>query len=84
MTAEREFVAGQDDTEEVGKESVSDERVDGEITLSFTFDASALEGKTVVAYEHVYRDGKEVATHADITGHLLEQLQPTLTAKVIR
>ena len=66
VTAEREFVAGQDDTEEVGKESVSDERVDGEITLSFTFDASALEGKTVVAYEHVYRDGKEVATHADI------------------
>ena len=66
VTAEREFVAGQDDTEEVGKESVSDERVDGEITLSFTFDASALEGKTVVAYEHVYRDGKEVATHAAI------------------
>ena len=66
VTAEREFVAGQDDTEEVGKESVSDERVDGEITLSFTFDASALEGKTVVAYEHVYHDGKEVATHADI------------------
>ena len=66
VTAEREFVAGQDDTEEVGKESVSDERVDGEITLSFTFDASVLEGKTVVAYEHVYRDGKEVATHADI------------------
>lgn len=66
VTAEREFVAGQDDTEEVGKESVSDERIDGEITLSFTFDASALEGKTVVAYEHVYRDGKEVATHADI------------------
>lgn len=66
VTAEREFIAGQDDTEEVGKESVSDERVDGEITLSFTFDASALEGKTVVAYEHVYRDGKEVATHADI------------------
>ena len=45
VTAEREFIAGQDDTEEVGKESVSDERVDGEITLSFTFDASALEGK---------------------------------------
>lgn len=66
VTAEREFVAGQNDTEEVGKESASDERVDGEITLSFTFDASALEGKTVVVYEHVYRDGKEVATHADI------------------
>lgn len=66
VTAEREFIAGQDDTEEVGKESVSDERIDGEITLSFTFDASALEGKTVVVYEHVYRDGKEVATHADI------------------
>ena len=66
VTAEREFIAGQEDTEEVGTEFTSDERVDGEITLSFTFDASALEGKTVVAYEHVYRDGKEVATHADI------------------
>lgn len=39
---------------------------DGTVTLEFSFDATGLEGTTVVAFEHLYKDGIEVATHADI------------------
>lgn len=38
----------------------------GSIELSFTFDGSALQGKTVVAFESLRVDEKEVAVHADI------------------
>ena len=34
--------------------------------LNFTFDGSALAGKTVVAFEHVYYEDKEVGSHTDI------------------
>lgn len=39
---------------------------EGSVELSFTFDASALKGKTVVAFESVSQEGKEIAVHADI------------------
>ena len=39
---------------------------EGSIDIPFTFDASALAGKTVVAFETLYRDKLEVAVHADI------------------
>ena len=39
----------------------------GEITLEFTFNASALQGKSVVAFEDCYHDSKLVFTHADLT-----------------
>lgn len=42
------------------------ESVNGEIDVRFTLDASALEGKTVVAYERMYREDKLVALHTDI------------------
>ena len=41
--------------------------VAGDITLTFTFDASSLAGQKVVAFETLYNDGKEVASHADLT-----------------
>ena len=43
------------------------ESADGEVTLSFTFDATELAGKSVVAFEALSRDGKTIATHADIS-----------------
>ena len=43
------------------------EASEGSVDVEFTFDASALGGKTVVAFEELSRDGKTVATHADIT-----------------
>lgn len=42
------------------------EAPDGEVALTFTFNASALAGRTVVAFETVTIEGKEVAVHADI------------------
>ena len=34
--------------------------------ITFTFDASALAGKSIVVFESLYHDGKEIAIHADI------------------
>ncbi len=42
------------------------ETSDGTIELSFTFDASALAGTTVVVFESIYCNEIEVAVHADI------------------
>ena len=42
------------------------EAAEGSVELSFTFDSSALKGKTVVAFESVSYQEKEVAVHADI------------------
>lgn len=43
------------------------EKANGSVTLEFNFDGSKLLGRSVVAFEDVSRDGKTVATHADIT-----------------
>lgn len=43
------------------------EEPNGEITVSFTFDASGITQTTeLVVFETLYRDGIEIATHADI------------------
>ena len=52
VTAEKEFTA---------------ETSNGFVNLEFTFNASALAGKTVVVFEDVYQDKIKVATHAEIT-----------------
>ena len=38
----------------------------GVVNIVFTFDASLMEGKTVVAFETLSRKGKELTTHSDI------------------
>lgn len=38
----------------------------GSVDIEFTFDSTALEGKSVVAFETLYFDDKEIAVHADI------------------
>ena len=40
---------------------------EGNITLTFTFDASSLAGQKVVAFETLYENDKELASHADLT-----------------
>ncbi len=42
------------------------EEAEGTVELSFTFDASALKGKTIVAFESVSYQEKEIAVHTDI------------------
>lgn len=55
-----------------GKEVTSEvtftaEKKDGEITVRFTFDGSAVTKQTdLVVFETLYRDGTELAAHADI------------------
>ena len=46
--------------------SFTPNKPNGTVELEFTFDATGLEGKEVVAFETLYKDGTEVATHADI------------------
>ena len=43
------------------------EKSDGEVTVTFTFDASGITEQTeIVAFETLYKDGVEIAVHADI------------------
>lgn len=42
------------------------EKADGTVVVTFTFDATGLEGKTLVAFETCTYEGKNVAVHADI------------------
>ena len=54
-----------------GKEVTADteftpDKSDGTVDLTFTFNASCLAGKSVVAFESLHHEGVEVAVHADI------------------
>lgn len=54
-----------------GKEVVSEkeftaENSSGEVTVSFTFDASDLSSRKIVVFENLYEDDIEIAAHADI------------------
>lgn len=53
---------------------------DGEITVTFVFDASGLTTATeIVVFESLYRDGVEIAAHADIEdeGQTVKVIPPT-------
>lgn len=52
VTAEKEFKA---------------KKADGSVELEFTLDTSALAGKSIVAFEELYRDGIKVAAHVDLS-----------------
>ena len=62
-TGEPLLINGEKVTQEV---TFTPEQPDGSVELTFTFDGSALAGKSVVAFEDCFRDGKEVAVHHDI------------------
>ena len=56
------------DGEEIRSEvTFTPETADGEVTVSFTFDGSAITKDTeIVAFETLYREGTKIAVHADI------------------
>lgn len=62
-TGEKLLIDGKEVTSE--KEFTPDKAV-GTIDIPFTFDASALKGKTIVVLEELFHEGKTVASHADI------------------
>ena len=56
-----------DDGKEVTAEKTfKAESTNGFVELEFTFNASALKGETIVVFEKLYEDGKELAIHTDI------------------
>lgn len=58
------LVDGKEITAEV---TFTAEKADGEVTVSFTFDGSVITKETeIVAFETLYREGTEIAVHADI------------------
>lgn len=55
-----------DGKEVTGEAKFVPEAEQGTVDVEFTFDASALAGKTIVVFEKLFYDGREIATHADI------------------
>ena len=69
-----------------GKEVTSEktftpEETDGTVELSFTFDSTALNGKTVVVFETLYYEDVEVAVHADINDENQAVIFPGIRTK---
>lgn len=61
------------------------ETPDGEVTVTFVFDSSGLKTATeIVVFESLYRDGVEIAVHADIKddGQTVKITPPALPAPV--
>ena len=50
----------------IAEKTLTAEKAEGSVELTFTFDGRALAGRTVVAFEHVYYKDKEVGSHTDI------------------
>ena len=72
-----------DDSEITAETEFTPESTDGTVELTYTLDASALGGTTIVVFETLYSDGVEVASHADIndenqTVEITEPEKPTL------
>lgn len=67
------------DGEEIHAETAfTPEEPTGEVTVEFTFDAKFIKTETdIVVFETLYRDGKELAVHADI-----EDKDQTVTVKI--
>ena len=55
-----------DGAEVTAETEFTPESTDGTVELTYTLDASALGGATIVVFETLYSDGVEVASHADI------------------
>ena len=57
----------------------------GSVELEFTFDAAALDGEEIVAFEKLYQDGKEVGGHEDISdeGQTVTVVSPELKTTAI-
>lgn len=49
-----------------GSKTFTPEEPDGFVEIEYNFDSSLLEGKDVVSFEDLERDGKKVGTHADL------------------
>ncbi|TLC99179.1 putative outer membrane protein [Robinsoniella peoriensis] len=57
------------------------EKASGTAEVKFTFDSSLLKGKSVVVFESLYQDGKEIAVHTDIAdkGQTVTFIEPKIS-----
>ena len=72
-----------DSSEVTAKVEFTPESADGTVELTYTLDANALAGTTIVVFETLYSDGVEIAAHADIndenqTVEITKPEKPTL------
>ena len=81
VTATKTFVAG--DTSAMTVSSQNGNSVSGSIDLTFTYDSSALSGKTVVAFETVDHNGKTIYVHADLNDENQSVHYPNLSTKAL-
>ena len=77
------LLVGEEQTQVTSEVEFTPEAAEGTVELTYTLDASALGGTTIVVFETLYSDGVEIAAHADIndenqTVEITEPEQPTL------
>ena len=81
-----EVITDADGNDIIACETFIAETEEGSIDITFTFDSSALAGKSLVAFETLYTEEKEVAVHADITDEgqtvHIPEIHTTATDKV--
>ena len=60
VTAEKNFTVTKNNS------TITGDGASGSVDLEYEVDSTVLASKTTVVFEHLYYDGKEIATHADI------------------
>ena len=77
------LLVGEEQAQVTAEVEFTPESADGTVELTYTLDASALAGTTIVVFETLYQDDVEIAAHADIndenqTVEITEPEKPTL------
>ena len=62
----KEIIAEKTFTVTNANSTITGDGASGSVDLEYEVDSTVLVGKTTVVFEHLYYDGKEIATHADI------------------
>lgn len=61
VSAEKTFTVTKDNS------TITGDGASGSVELEYTLDSTVLAGKTTTVFEYLYYDGKQIATHADIS-----------------
>ncbi len=82
------LLVGEEQAQVTAEVEFTPESADGTVELTYTLDASALAGTTIVVFETLYQDDVEIAAHADIndenqTVEITEPEKPTLGTTAI-
>ena len=77
------LLVGEDQAQVTAEAEFTPESADGTVELTYTLDASALAGTTIVVFETLYSDSVEIAAHTDIndeaqTVEITDPEKPTL------